>query len=83
MNFPALLLLAASLALPVHGEIFGKRPGYLPGEASGVPNEQAITRAIWAPGLDEGYVPQGVGFEAGHVLVSGYRSTDPSWTYRN
>lgn len=77
MNFRALLLLAASLALPVHGEIFGKRPGYLPGEVSGVPNEQAITRAIWAPGLDEGYVPQGVGFESGHVLVSGYRSTDP------
>lgn len=77
MRFRALLMLAASLALPVHGEILGRKPGYLPGEASAVPNEQAITRAIWAPGLDEGYVPQGVGFEAGHVLVSGYRSTDP------
>ena len=77
MSFRALLLLAASLALPVHGEILGKKPGYLPGEASAVANEQAVTRAIWAPGLDEGYVPQGVAFEAAHVLVSGYRSTDP------
>jgi outer membrane protein assembly factor BamB len=77
VGFRALLLLAASLALPVHGEILGRKPGYLPGDPSAVPNEQAITRAIWAPGLDGGYVPQGVGFEAGHVLVSGYRSTDP------
>lgn len=77
MNFRASLLLAAALGLPAQGEILGRKPAYLPGEPSTVANEQAVTRAIWAPGLDEGYVPQGVGFEAGHVLVSGYRSTDP------
>jgi outer membrane protein assembly factor BamB len=73
----SLLLLAATLVPPAHGEILGTKPKYLAGEPSRVPNARAITRAMWAPGLDEGYVPQGVAFEAGHVLVSGYRSTDP------
>lgn len=77
MILRALLLAAAVLALPARGEILGKKPGYLSGDASAVANGQAITRAIWAPGLDDGYVPQGIAFEAGHVLVSGYRSTDP------
>lgn len=77
MKWRALLLAAAVAFLPARAEILGKKPAYLSGEPSKVANEQAITRAIWAPGLDEGYVPQGVAFEAGHVLISGYRSTDP------
>lgn len=77
MRLRAFLLTAALAALPAQAEVLGKKPTYLLGGPSAVPNEQAITRSIWAPGLDEGYVPQGVAFEAGHVLISGYRSTDP------
>lgn len=55
----------------------GRRPGYLTSGASSVPNQQAIMRAIWAPGLDDGYVPQGVAIDGPYVYVSGYRSTDP------
>jgi outer membrane protein assembly factor BamB len=32
---------------------------------------------IWAPGIDDGYVPQGVTWADGAVYLSGYRSTDP------
>jgi sugar lactone lactonase YvrE len=42
-----------------------------------VPNQEAITRMIWAPGLDDGYVPQGLTVAEGTVLLSAYRSTDP------
>jgi sugar lactone lactonase YvrE len=43
---------------------------------------------IWVPGLDEGYIPQGMTFAEGEILVSLYQSTDvkissgPSRVYR-
>jgi sugar lactone lactonase YvrE len=40
-----------------------------------MPNERAITRRIWAPGLDDGYDPQGAAYIAGSLLVSAYQST--------
>lgn len=40
-------------------------------------NDQAIVEKIWAPGIDDGYVPQGLAFANGAVFVSGYKSTDP------
>lgn len=56
----------------------GTRPAHLSTDpASSVPNQQAITQALWAPGIDHGYVPQGLAFADGQVLVSGYRSTSP------
>jgi hypothetical protein len=57
-------------------EILGTRPGYLTSDPGPVPNEQAITKRIWAPGLDDGYVPQGLTYADGAVIMSGYRSTD-------
>lgn len=54
----------------------GEKPAYLWGEISSVPNEQAIAATIWAPGLEEGYVPQGLSYAEGNVLVAAYRSTD-------
>ena len=42
-----------------------------------MPNSQAITAMIWAPGLNDGYVPQGITYADGHVLVSSYQSNDP------
>lgn len=58
-------------------QVLGTKPGYLIFGPSSVPNEQAITKTIWAPGLDDGYVPQGITVADGAVLLSAYRSTDP------
>jgi hypothetical protein len=54
--------------------IRGARPGYGPARVSNVPNEAAIVRRFWAPGLDAGYDPQGLTAVAGAVLVAAYRS---------
>ena len=54
--------------------IHGARPSYGPARTSSVPNEQAIVRRFWVPGLDAGYDPQGLAAIAGAVLVSAYRS---------
>ena len=54
--------------------IHGVRPSYGPVRVSSVPNEKAIVRRFWAPGLDAGYDPQGMAAVAGAVLVSAYRS---------
>jgi hypothetical protein len=69
--------------------ILGKRPNYMRlASVSSVPNRQAIGTRIWVPGLDEGYVPQGMTFAEGEILVSLYQSTDvrissgPSRVYR-
>ena len=58
-------------------DVLGKKPGHVWGGPSSVPNDQAITKAIWAPGIDDGYVPQGITFAEGSVLLSSYKSTDP------
>jgi hypothetical protein len=58
-------------------EVLGKKPRHVWGGPSSVPNEQAITKRIWAPGIDEGFVPQGVTWAEGAVYLSTYRSTDP------
>ena len=58
-------------------EILGTKPKHIAGSASSVPNEQAITKAIWVPGIDDGYVPQGLTIADGHILFAGYKSTDP------
>lgn len=58
-------------------DVLGRKPAYLTLAPSSVPNQRAITRMIWAPGLDDGYVPQGLTVAEGIVLMSAYRSTDP------
>lgn len=42
-----------------------------------VPNADAIVARRWAPGLSDGYVPQGVASGAGLTWVAAYQSTDP------
>ena len=54
--------------------IRGMRPSYGPIRVSEVPNEKAILRRVWVPGLDAGYNPQGLAAVAGALLVSAYRS---------
>jgi len=58
-------------------EVMGKKPNHVWGGPSSVPNDQAITKRIWAPGIDDGYVPQGVTWADGAIYLSSYRSTDP------
>lgn len=71
----AMVLMAGSHAGAA--DVLGTRPAHLSGDLPAVPNDAAILTRIWAPGIDEGYVPQGVTVADGALLVSGYRSTDP------
>jgi hypothetical protein len=76
----ALAALAMLLIVGSHAgaaEVLGTRPTHLSGELPAVPNDAAIVSRIWAPGIDEGYVPQGVTVADGALLVSSYRSADP------
>ncbi|HUP97880.1 MAG TPA: hypothetical protein VM073_08060 [Usitatibacter sp.] len=57
------------------GGAMGQRPAYLQALATKVPNEAAIGRKIFVPGLDDDWVPQGLTFAEGHVLVSSYKPT--------
>jgi hypothetical protein len=68
---------ALAAAAPCLAETLGQKPSYLSFGPSSVPNEQAITRTIWAPGLDDGYVPQGLTTLTDTVLIAAYNSTDP------
>lgn len=73
-----LIISATILANPAWAaDPLGRKPGYNDGNISSVPNQQAITRQIWAPGLEEGYVPQGLTYHQGLVYISGYMSTNP------
>lgn len=58
-------------------DVLGKKPAHVWGGPSSVVNEQAITKMIWAPGIDDGYVPQGVTWAEGTLYLSAYQSTDP------
>jgi hypothetical protein len=58
-------------------DLLGTKPAHIAGEPTEAPNSQAITIRIWAPGIDDGYVPQGISIADGHLLVSSYQSTDP------
>lgn len=49
--------------------------GVLPGDAP-VPNAGAIVKRIWVPGLDDGYVPQGLTASGGAVYVAAYKSVE-------
>jgi sugar lactone lactonase YvrE len=52
----------------------GQPPSYGPGRIDPVPNLKAVDRLIWMPGLDQGWVPQGLAVAGNSVLVSAYRS---------
>ncbi len=56
------------------GTIGGMRPSYGPAIIAAVPNDNAVSRRFWVPGLDAGYNPQGLAVVDGAVLVSAYRS---------
>lgn len=71
------LLLALACASATAGNVLGTRPAHIAADPGPVENDQAIGARIWAPGIDDGYVPQGLTFVDDHVLISTYKSTDP------
>lgn len=62
--------IAATAALAV--DPIGIKPKNVPGIRGTIPNDAAIVKKIWAPGIDQGYDPQGVTIAEGAVIVSGY-----------
>jgi sugar lactone lactonase YvrE len=73
-------LAAAALAGPcgtVAAQVRGAAPTYTERGLSKVPNGRAMTALIWAPGLDDGFVPQGLTVVDGSIFVAAYRSSDP------
>lgn len=54
--------------------ILGKQPAHIR-IISTPPNAAAVGMAVWAPGIDDGYVPQGLTVAGDSVLVAGYKST--------
>jgi hypothetical protein len=72
-----LAILALAFAMPcARADILGKKPGYLEAHAVSFANSQATARQIWAPGLDDDYVPQGLAVDGRSILVAAYRSGD-------
>jgi sugar lactone lactonase YvrE len=66
--------------MPAEGEgaaILGARPGYGPAMVSTPPNQAAVAKRIWMPGLDDGYNAQGLAVAGGSILVAAYRSESP------
>jgi hypothetical protein len=70
------LLLAAGPSTAT--EPLGAAPTYTDRMLTPPTNAAAITRRIWAPGLDVGYVAQGLAIADGALFVSSYLSTDPA-----
>lgn len=75
-----LLIMLGGLALSTSDALaadpLGTAPTYANRPLGPVPNGQAITQRIWVPGLDDGYVPQGLTVTASALYVSSYRSVD-------
>lgn len=57
--------------------ITGTPPQSEPREPSDVPGEQAMVARIWMPGIDEGFVPQGLTVVGNDILVAAYRTARP------
>lgn len=73
LSWVAMGFVAACSSLPpAPGVVLGSKPTYLEAATQGVPNEAAIARRIWTPGLDEGWVPQGLTTAGNDVLVAAY-----------
>jgi hypothetical protein len=70
------LLAAAMLVTQAVAAPLGDKPRYLQRDNSDLPNQAAVLTTLWAPGLDDGYVPQGLAILGDTVLISSYRSTD-------
>lgn len=71
------LIAALAVVSPANTEVLGRKPSYTDRTLSTVPNAAAMTVRIWAPDLDQGFVPQGLTVFAGAIYVGAYKSEDP------
>ncbi|MBS0240653.1 MAG: hypothetical protein JSS20_00660 [Proteobacteria bacterium] len=70
-------LLCCTFAVPTEAQdIRGVAPTYTDRQPATSANAGAIKARIWAPGLDDGYVPQGLAIIGPSIYVSAYKSTD-------
>ncbi|WP_370154385.1 EamA family transporter [Ferrovibrio sp.] len=75
----AVLLLVLAVPAAPHAQtaqIGGEAPRYTDRALSATPLDAAIRIRHWAPGLNDGYVPQGLTFARGTLFVGAYKSTD-------
>lgn len=76
MRIVAGIALAVAACASMGSQDFpGDKPTYVEAATVGVPNEAAIVKRIWTPGLDEGWVPQGLTVSGPFVLVAQYKPT--------
>jgi hypothetical protein len=54
-------------------KVRGEQPSYVDRELDRFPADWAVCRALWLPGADEWFVPQGVALQGRSAWVSGYR----------
>jgi hypothetical protein len=79
----AALLTQGVASSAIASDVLGKSPTYstrAPGTKGSdrLPNEAAIVRRTWAPGLDEGFVPQGLTVVDGAIYLGAYQSAERS-----
>ena len=74
-SFLACASLAACAAPPT--DVQGTKPSYLDAVSASVPNQDAIGQRVWTPGIEEGYIPQGLTVAGDSVLVATYHAVDP------
>ena len=68
------VMVVAGCATPLGGgQAMGSKPTYLDAFTQDVPNAAARSHRIYTPGLDEGYVPQGLTSAGGYLFVSSYK----------
>src|SRR5688572_9651031 len=78
MKTTTALLIAAMAAAgcaSTRSTVMGTAPTYLSATTQDVPNAAALSHRIWVPGLDEGFVPQGLTAGGGYLYVSSYKPT--------
>ena len=62
------------MALPAGAQqLLGTKPKHVSELATSYPNAQAVTPRIWAPDLDEGWIPQGLVVIGKHALTTAYQ----------
>lgn len=69
----ALVVALAGCASSAGAQVLGNKPSYLDSTTDSVPNADALTHRIYSPGLDDGYVPQGLANAGPYLFVSSYK----------
>jgi hypothetical protein len=67
----------APAAVSARPRLPGEEPLYDGRDLGAVPNAAAIRRRYWVPGLNDGFVPQGLTIIRNEILVAAYRSETP------